>query len=73
METGKTMNKRLLEQTIENCRECPYIRWQADISESNHNGYSLCVRAIQVIEWDNKRPSIPKWCPLSKVPKRKKQ
>jgi hypothetical protein len=52
---------------IENCNKCPYYRWHSDDSCSNHSGESFCGKEQKCIEWDNKHPKIPKWCPLKKI------
>lgn len=60
------MKPVVLNLKIERCRECPYYRWEADNSESNHAGSSLCVKSDKWIADDDMDPKIPRWCPLKK-------
>ena len=57
---------RILKQVITNCGECPFMKWEPDNSESNHDGSCYCRKEHMTIVWDTKYPPIPKWCPLPK-------
>ena len=53
-----------LNMVISECCECPWHRWEENNSCSNRAGSSECRKAGRRIADNDKRPPIPKWCPL---------
>ena len=53
-----------IEIDIKKCNDCPYYKWEADNSCSNHSGVSKCKKENKEIAWDDEYPNVPKWCPL---------
>ncbi len=56
--------KAKIELDIKTCNECPFYKWDEDNSCSNDSGVSYCKKAKENIQWNDKYPKIPKWCPL---------
>lgn len=56
--------KKIIQLVISHCGECPYKKWEANTHEGNYDGTLWCEKTDRMIAVDEKKPKIPRWCPL---------